>query len=805
MDRHGRTRLRRHIGRYALLIGAVLLLAWPTSLVDAVSPVTFSYTSAANAPVGVGPDATAVADLNGDGKADLVVANHDNGTVSVLLGKGDGTFTNAPGSPIRVGAGPVALVLADLNNDGKKDLVVANQDGNSVSVLLGVGNGTFTAAPGSPIPIASPTDVAVGDLNGDGKADLVVTDSAFNTVHALRGNGDGAFTAFGAAIAVGTTPTAVALGDLNGDGHLDLVVANAAQSDSTLSVLLGNGSGAFAAAPGSPIAVANSPYVVALSDLNGDGHLDIVTGTAAPRGRVYSLLGKGDGTFFPPVLAAPLFSFSPYTSVAIAEIDGDTKPDVLVSGTEGDGVVDVLHGNGDGTFTYSMATDRIVVGSNPTGVAIADFNGDGKLDFLVANTGDNTVSVFSGNGSGGSTRISPTPPIATTLGYPFSSVAVADFNGDGKMDLAVTYGTGQLSILLGDGHGAFTPTPASPITVNGSTNIAVTGDFNGDHKADLALLLPGGDLYVLLGNGDGTFNAPIVTSAPSATFWNTLAVGDLNGDGKADLALGDFVHNTVTPLISAGTGTFTVDAPITVGTTPADVEIADLNGDNKADIVVTNATDNTMTVLLNNGGGPVTFTPAPGSPIPVGMAPYQVVIADLNGDGKKDLVVANRNDNTVSVLLGVGNGTFTAAPGSPIANRDGNNGTLAVGDLNGDGIPDLAIPDANGDGFIDVLTGNGNGSFTANGYALGGSPGMAAGDITLADVNGDGKRDIITMGSNISLLLNTTVFAPPTPKPAPSPRPGPPPSGGPPHPAPTPRPGPPPSGGPPRPIPIPRR
>ncbi|MDQ2737654.1 MAG: VCBS repeat-containing protein, partial [Actinomycetota bacterium] len=346
-------------------------------------------------------------------------------------------------------------------------------------------------------------------------------------------------------------------------------------------------------------------------------------------------------------------------------------------------------------------------------------------------------------------------------------------------------------------------------TVNGSTNIAVTGDFRGDHKADLALLLPGGDLYVLLGNGDGTFNAPIVTSAPSATFWNTLAVGDLNGDGKADLALGDFVHNTVTPLIGAGNGAFTVGVPITVGTTPADVEIADLNGDNKADIVVTNATDNTVTVLLSNGGTPVTFTPVPGSPIAVGMSPQQVVIADLNGDGKKDLVVANLNDDTVSVLLGVGNGTFTAAPGSPIATAVGNNGVLAVGDLNGDGIPDLAIPAAAADGYIAVLTGNGNGSFTANGAGLGGapSPGVygAVNRFILADVNGDGKRDIITVGSNISVLLNTTVFTPPTPKPAPSPRPGPPPAGGPPRPIPTPRPGPSPSGGPPLPIPIPRR
>ncbi|MHB8648354.1 MAG: FG-GAP repeat domain-containing protein, partial [Thermomicrobiales bacterium] len=190
LDRHGRSRSHRHIWQYALLIGGVLLLAWPTSLTYAVSPVTFIYTSAANAPVGIGPDATAVADLNGDGKQDLVVANHKNNTVSVLLGKGDGTF--APGSPITVGAGPVALVLADLNNDGKQDLVVANQDSNSVSVLLGNGNGAFTPV-GAPIPTARPSDVAVGDLNNDSKIDLVIKNTS-NTVSVLLGNGNGAFT-----------------------------------------------------------------------------------------------------------------------------------------------------------------------------------------------------------------------------------------------------------------------------------------------------------------------------------------------------------------------------------------------------------------------------------------------------------------------------------------------------------------------------------------------------------------------------------------------------------------------------------
>ncbi|MDQ6905922.1 MAG: VCBS repeat-containing protein [Chloroflexota bacterium] len=795
-------RRRGHFWLIAALIVASVVIA-PVASVGASSPApTFNYTAAANARVGIAPDATATADLNGDGKADLVVANHNNNTVSVLLGKGDGSFANAPGSPITVGAGPVAVVLADLNNDGKKDLVVANLDGNSVSVLLGNGNGTFTAASGSPISIARPVAIAVGDLNGDSVPDLAVVDSAHNTVSALRGNGNGTFTAFGAATAVGSGPTAVALGDLNGDGKPDLAVAN--NGDFTISVLIGNGSGAFSPAPTPTISVLAQPYALAIGDLNADGHADIVTATSLPRGKVFAFLGNGDGTFT-AVPGSPLFSFSPYTSIAIVNADGDTKPDLLVAGTNGFSEVDVLHGVGDGHFTYTTATDRLIVGTDPNSVSAADFNGDGKLDFLTANTGENTISVYLGNGSGAFTRASPAPVLPST-GFPFSSVAAGNFNSDGKMDLAVTYDGGKVSILLGDGLGNFTPTAASPLTVGGGTNIAVTGDFNGDGKTDLALLSFGGSVFVLLGNGDGTFGPPILTSAPGGASWTAIAVGDLDGDGKDDLAVNDRNNNNTTALLSTGAGAFTVGAPIPVGITPEGVAIGDLNGDGKGDIVVTNSGSNTVTVLLRSGS---TFTQAPGSPISVGAGPQGVAIADLNSDGKKDLVVANFTADTISVLLGIGNGTFTAAPGSPIANANGNNGVVAIGDLNGDGIPDLAIPDANGDGYSDVLTGNGNGSFTANGYALGGAPGVSiAGTLNrfiLADVNGDGKRDIIAASGTISVLLNTTVPAPPTPNPAPVPRPGPLPSGGPPPPAPPSRPGPSPVGGPPAPAPIPRR
>jgi len=193
--------------------------------------------------------------------------------VSILLGSGNGTFT-ASGSPIAVGASPELVAVADLNGDGTPDLAIANTASNTVSILLGNGNGTFTQASGSPIVVGSgPESVVVGDLNGDRKPDLAVANYTSGTVSILLGNGNGTFASSGSPVSVGSSPQSIALGDLNGDGTPDLAATN--RLASTVSILLGNGDGTFAPASGSPITVANAPLSVAVGDLNGDGAPDL--------------------------------------------------------------------------------------------------------------------------------------------------------------------------------------------------------------------------------------------------------------------------------------------------------------------------------------------------------------------------------------------------------------------------------------------------------------------------------------------------------------------------------------------------
>jgi len=404
------------------------------------------------------------------------------------------------GSTLPAATGPVGLATADFNGDGKLDLVVTEPGSGSVSVMLGNGDGTFQPAVNYPVTNTTTNQtfqVAVGDFNGDGKLDFVVSDTADDYVSVFLGNGDGTFQA-GVNYAVGTSPTAVAVADVNGDGKLDLVVTsqNCAPNPTCLpapvSVLLGNGDGTFQ--PHSDFDAGLDPNWVVVGDFNGDGVLDlaVIDGQGNSNGSAaLILLGNGDGTFQSPV-SYPLNTNA--ASAIAADFNGDGKLDLAVA--DNVGVLSILLGNGDGTFQPRV---DYPAGTFPWGsLVVGDFNGDGKLDVAVSDSGSAAVSLFLGNGDG-----TFQPFISIGVGNSPHGVAAGDFNQDGRLDLAVSNSADNtVSILMQISTLTITPASltfaaqpvatASPaqavqVTNNGPLAVSISGiSVTGTNAADFS-------------------------------------------------------------------------------------------------------------------------------------------------------------------------------------------------------------------------------------------------------------------------------------------------------------------------------
>ena len=357
-----------------------------------------SFTVLGSQSAGSRPYGVAAGDFNGDGKADLVLANYSSDNISVLLGNGDGTFQSAVN--YGVGSSPFSVAVGDFNGDGKLDLVTANYWSNNVSVLLGNGDGTFQSAVNYAVGSA-PSSVAVGNFNGDGKLDLAVANSGSNNVSVLLGNGDGTFQS-AVNYAVGTNPYSVALGDINGDDKLDLAVANSGSNN--VSVLLGNGDGTFQSAVN--YAVGTNPYSVALGDINGDGKLDLAVANSG-NNNVSVLLGNGNGTFGTAASYALSNYYSPGSNpypasyqVILTDVNGDGRADVVavsdyyVPCYYYYAYVSVLLGNSDGTLQSAAVYNVYNGGVCLHAVTAADFNGDGRVDLAAVNADNNTVTVL---------------------------------------------------------------------------------------------------------------------------------------------------------------------------------------------------------------------------------------------------------------------------------------------------------------------------------------------------------------------------------------------------------------------------
>ena len=653
-----------------------------------------------------------IGDIDGDGKPDVAVISYSNSTVSVFRNTSAvGTISVAAAVTVATGSNPKISAIGDVDGDGKLDLVVANFGANNFSVIRNTSTvGTISFA--TKVDFAagsSPYCVVIGDIDGDGKPDLAVVNSGNNTVSLYRNTAtSGTISAGSLAAAVtltaGTSPQIVAMGDIDGDGKPDIVTANAGGGNisvirndpflqppviTSASQYLGNPGTAvtitgnyFNAVPANNIVYFGATQAVvsagSVTSLNvtvpaGATYSDITVENTA-----YGLTGFTQYPFLPvynsSIYAAGAVNLDPkvdFTAgtqpdgVAIGDIDGDGKPDVVVT-NRGSGTVSVYRNtSASGSITAGSFAAKVdfTTGSSPGYVAIGDIDGDGKPDIAVANYGSSTVSVLRNTSVSGSVSFA-TQVTAATGGQP-NGIAIGDIDGDGKPDLAVAnWNGGTVSVLRNtsvSGSVSFA-TQVTAAVGSGASGIVI-GDIDGDGKPDLAVANLTSNTVSVLRNTStmGSVSFATQVTAPTGTQPNCIAIGDIDGDGKPDLAVANYSSNTVSILRNSsvsGFVSFAIQVSVATGNGPASISIGDIDGDGKPDLAVANENISNVSVLRNTSTtGSVSF--ATQVIASIGGAALSIAMGDLDGDGKPDIVTANNNVTTISVIR---NDPFLLAP-----------------------------------------------------------------------------------------------------------------------------------------------
>lgn len=696
------------------------------------------------------PRTVTIDDLNADSYPDLIVPCNGANVTQIFYGTASGVYGQFPDYDLVGDFNSQKAVVADFDSDGRKDIAVVSYY-NGVRVWYQIAPGFFSQ--GTPLSVGGNYSrcLVTGDLNGDPYPDLaIVSEQQFGYpylggVTLYMGQSTGGFAPGGFYSTGGEVADWIAMADLNEDGLNDLVVTNDYPSN-TVAVLHNTGFASPRLSSPTQYQVGPGPNTCVVADLNADGHADVATANWSDFSSYSVLLGTGTGSLQPAMTTYPpsLQEGDPF-AIAAGELTGDSDTDLVIA--EGVmGIVQVLEGNGDGTFGSGKLYG---CGPSARGIALGDVNQDGRTDIAVSNLNSNTVQVLTANASGGLPGEafpigSDTPSTFDPNDRLVGTLATGDINRDGHLDLVTTHAAaGTVSIVYGAGDGTFGP-PSTEAT--GSTPQAViVADLDQDGNPDLATANGGsGTVSVILGRGDGTFKGKSGYGVGKGS--RHVIARDVNGDGRLDLVTADYDDNTVSVLLkSAGGAGFKSRMKFAAGSGPAWVSAGDLNGDGTMDLVVANQLSGGFTVLYGTGDKTLFGAPAFTS---TGGGPLSVAVADLDQNGTPEIVLSITGFNNVGVWQRSGFGTYFLSGSFPASFEPRE---VAVGDLDQDGYPEILAAARVGHSFTMYYASLPPGGFSRWAY---GSPGVS---LVMADVNEDGRPDLLTLNSRcqaVSVLLN---------------------------------------------------
>jgi hypothetical protein len=789
---------------------------------------TFTY---ASLPSGYGTNSGVIdvtlADVDNDSDLDIISANALSSTTSVFLNDGTGTFVN--GANPNVGRSPRRVITADVDGDGDLDLLTAGADG-VVSVRINVGGGNFYG--GSEVGVgANPLGLTTADVDGDGDLDLLTANNGSNgmgnTVSIRLNDGNGTFSG-STEVAVGTGPSSVAVADVDGDGDLDLLAANGGRNwtGNTVSVRLNSGSGNFSGS--TEVAVGTGPSYLLTADIDADGDQDLLTANYATN-TVSVRLNNGTGTFnggTDPQVDTNTFAGRGAQGLALADLDGDGDLDLLVanSGNPASSTVSVRFNQiappallGFTPTIGPPGTQVILTGTNLAGTTAVAFNGisaafsinsatqltaivpptaiTGPVSVTTAGSTVVSTQVFTVSNSFTVQSFLPTRnqlqvPRSTSVSVSFDAPVSTSATSLGALRVfSAQHGGRKAGTAASNGNTlSFTPTSSYQ---PGETVMATltTGALSGS-----GLNLVKGQVFqftVSAGAGAGTFTPAATVSMPTAP--HQVLAADMNGDGAPDILSSSYGYNGVSLRFNTGTGTTYTGTTIVPMAEPSAFGVADLDNDGALDVFGAGANYPGITVCFNNGqgtsfpttaymptaistaskvlaadlnadgfldllavsGGQVSVRLNNGargftgttdlSLSPAGSLPFSiavdVAVADVDRDGDWDLLTANYYTNTLSVRLNDGTGTFNGGTDVVLTYEPK---LLSMADVNGDGLLDALVSSSL---FVQTLLGTSTGGFTSGSQVMVGS---APRTIITGDIDGDGDLDLITANLNSS-------------------------------------------------------